>query len=198
MATPPPRPGVLIVDDDRIVAESLVAFLRAEAVEARCVHTAADAVAALTNGAGQDIGIVLADLSLPAGSPTAPADGIGLIRELHRLRPEIAIIAVTGFATVPAAVEALRSGAVDLLTKPVIDDELDLALERAGQQHTLLAENVNLRRRVGKDAGGRGVVGRDPRMRRVFERVEAVAPSRTTVLMTGESGTGKSLIARAI
>jgi two-component system response regulator AtoC len=95
-------------------------------------------------------------------------------------------------------VEALRLGAADYLTKPVMDDELAVALERALRQQALVEENHSLRMQLDDRFGIDNVVGTDPRMRKVFELVGAVAPSRTTVLMSGESGTGKSLIAHAI
>ena len=105
---------------------------------------------------------------------------------------------LTGYGTIESAVEALRLGASDYLTKPVVDSELRVSLERALRQHKLLSENRRLKQQLAGRYGLEGIVGRDHRVQRIFELIEAVAPSRTTVLMTGESGVGKSLIARAI
>jgi DNA-binding NtrC family response regulator len=105
---------------------------------------------------------------------------------------------LTGYGTIESAVEALRLGASDYLTKPVVDSELRVSLERALGQHKLLSENRRLKQQLAGRYGLEGIVGRDHRVQRIFELIEAVAPSRTTVLMTGESGVGKSLIARAI
>ena len=88
-------------------------------------------------------------------------------------------------------------GGVDYLSKPMVDDELRIAVEKGIRQQTLLAENTSLRRQLDQRWGLDNIIGSDPRMRRIYDIIEAVAPSRTTVLMTGESGTGKSLVARA-
>ncbi|MEO0632266.1 MAG: sigma-54 dependent transcriptional regulator, partial [Planctomycetota bacterium] len=108
------------------------------------------------------------------------------------------MVMLTGYGSIESAVEALRLGAADYLTKPVVETELRLAIERAVAQHELLRENASLRQQLDGKYGLDAIVGRDGRMQRVYELIEAVAPSKTTVLMSGESGTGKSLVARAI
>ncbi len=108
------------------------------------------------------------------------------------------MILLTGYGTVEAAVEAIRAGAFDFLTKPLIDEELEMAIERAFSQRTVIEENKNLKAQLDLRFGMENIVGHDHRMRNVFDMVEAVADTKTTVLITGESGTGKSLIARAM
>ncbi len=189
------RPArVLIVDDDPIVAESLAEFMRAEGHDAATAFNGVEALAAL--GTAEDEGdafrVVVCDVSLPGMS------GIELLRRIVRERPGTAVVMLTGYANVETAVEALRVGAVDYLTKPVVDEELRVALERALRQQALMAENQRLKRQLDGRYSLDGIIGGDHRMRKIFELVEAVAPTRTTVLMTGESGTGKSLIAHAI
>ncbi len=184
-----PKHSILIVDDDQIVADSLAAFFQSEGCEATAVYTPDDAIEQLKQSTYD---ILLTDLNLPK------INGIDLLRRAKSISPSTAVILLTGYAAIETAVEALRTGAVDFLTKPVVDDELRLALTRALQQHEVLKENSSLRSRIESTHSLSNIVGTDPRMRTIFETINAVAPSRTTVLMSGESGVGKSLIAGAI
>ncbi len=191
---------VLIVDDDPIVAESLAEFLQGEGYEPTTALNGAEGLQALAQaesapvpgGATRPFAVVVADVSMPG------MDGIELLRQVVKKHRGTAMIMLTGYGTIESAVEALRIGACDYLTKPVVDDELRVSLERALRQQALLSENLTLRKRLDDRYAMGSVVGTDHRMQKIFELVAAVAPSRTTVLMTGESGTGKSLIAHAI
>lgn len=194
---------ILVVDDDAIVAGSLAEFLRAEGHEPATVSDGAAALHRLAEGLSRPAGaeaageakpfaLVIADIALPGMS------GLELLRRVLAEFPGTAVMMLTAYGTIETAVQALRQGAVDYLTKPVVDAELRVALERALRQQALLAENQTLRRRLDRRAGLREVVGSDPRMHQVFEMIEAVAPTRTTVLIAGESGVGKSLVAQAI
>lgn len=188
------RTRVLIVDDDAMVAESLADFVARESMQASVAATPARAMELLAEGDEQSrpFAAVITDLSMPG------TGGLSLLRDISKKHPAAAVIVLTGYGSIETAVDALRGGAVDFLTKPVIDVELRLALERALRQHTLASENQTLRRRLDRTYSLGSIVGNDARMRRVLDLVEAVAPSKTTVLMSGESGTGKSLIAHAI
>lgn len=199
-ADPTSRAGrVLVVDDDGIVAESLAEFLTEQGYRPLTCLSGAEALATLekTNARGSEddpVGVALLDVSLPG------LGGMDVLREIIRQRYDIGVVMLTGYGTIESAVESLRIGACDYLTKPVVDRELRLSLERAWRQRTLLLENRSLRTQLDRRSG-RGletIVGADHRMRKIYELIEAVAPSRTTVLMTGESGTGKSMIAHAI
>ena len=187
------KSSILILDDDKIVADSLAAFFIQEGCDARALYTPQAALQELKSNNYQ---VLLTDLNLPSMT------GIEVLRKTKDISPTTAVIVLTGYAAIETAVEALRTGAVDFLTKPVVDDELRLALTRALRQHEVLKENSTLRSRIATIEGAPhnldNVVGSDPRMRSIFETINAVAPSRTTVLMTGESGVGKSLIAGAI
>ncbi len=180
---------ILVVDDDPIVAESLADFLTREGFETATSLNSSEARAAL---AGRAFGLVICDVSLPG------MNGGDMLREIRSKHPGTAVIMISGYGTIESAVEALRHGAVDYLTKPVVDMELRAAVQRGLQQHALMSENVNLRQQLDRKYGLDNVLGSDSRMHKIFELVEAVAPTRTTVLMSGESGTGKSLIAHAI
>jgi DNA-binding NtrC family response regulator len=185
---------ILIVDDDAVVARSLAEFLREEGHDAGTADDGAAALALLDEAerGGRAVQVLICDVSLPG------MDGLEVLRRVSMKHRATAVLMLTGYGSIQQAVEALRLGAVDYLTKPLVDAELRAALERALRQQALLSENVSLRRRLGGEAALEGVLGSDPRMLKVMEMVRAVAPGRTTVLMTGESGTGKSLVARAI
>ncbi len=191
---------VLVVDDDPIVAESLAEFLRNE----RCdVTTALDGEEALLAIAAAEKGetpssparpfeVIISDVAMPK------IDGMELLKRVVSDHPGTAMLMLTGYGTIENAVRAVRMGATDFLTKPVVDSELRIALERALRQAALQAENRELRQQLDVRFGLDSIIGADPRMLKTYDLIEAVAPTKTTVLMTGESGTGKSLIAHAI
>jgi DNA-binding NtrC family response regulator len=189
-------PKVLIVDDDPIVAETIAEFLSGTGCRTATAHGGAEALRAIADAeegaAAAPFAVVVTDLSMPG------MDGLELIRTLRDEHRGVVPVVITGYGTIESAVKAIRHGAIDYLTKPIVDDELRIAVEKAVQQHALLAENANLRRQLVQRDGLDNIVGADKRMRRIYDVVEAVAPSKTTVLMCGESGTGKTLIARAI
>ncbi len=136
--------------------------------------------------------LVLADIRL------GEEDGFELLAYCRERHPAVSVIMITGYGTVEAAVEAIRAGAFDFLTKPLIDEELLMAIERALNQRRMIEENKHLKAQLDLRFGMENIVGRDHRMRKVFDVIDAVADTRATVLITGESGTGKSLVARAI
>ncbi len=190
---------ILIVDDDPIVADSLAQFLDAEGYGVCTTYDGREALQAIEYAkdpnnveASARFNVVLTDASMPN------LDGLHLLREIRAHHPELVVIMLTAYGTVEAAVEAVKEGAFDYLTKPVVDQELLIAVQKAVRQQALVAENYSLRCQLDSRFGMENIVGADPRMLRVYELVEAVAPSKTTVLMTGESGTGKSLVAHAI
>ncbi len=195
--TPPPR--LLIVDDDPIVAESLAEFLASEGYAVSSCFNADEALAALAEAESgsaarkpRPFNAVLCDNSMPGRS------GMDLLPEILAKHPYLVVLMLTGYGTIESAVQALRLGAVDYLSKPVIDTELRMSLDRALRQQALLAENRMLRRHLEQRHGLGNIVGTDYRMQKAYELIESVAPSKATVLMTGESGTGKSMIARTI
>ncbi len=190
---------VLVVDDDPIAAESLADFLSEEGHRASFVLSAEEAIAALSEAKAGKVGDARAPISVLITDVSMPGlSGLDLLRRVSKEHPGVAVLILTGYGTIENAVEAVRLGAVDYLTKPVVDAELRLALQRALRQHALLSENLCLKARLDDRFGLDKIVGTDARMLKLYDLVEAVAPSRTTVLMTGESGVGKSLIAQAI
>jgi two-component system, NtrC family, response regulator AtoC len=180
---------ILLVDDDQIILDSLGEFLRAEGYEVVACESIAQAFRALE---AERFHLVISDVTMPASS------GLELLRYVCKNHGELVVILITGYGTIESAVEAIKQGAYDYLTKPIIDDDVRLCVQRALQQQQLVAENRRLRAQLAWRYGYDNILGGDHRMLKVFELVDAVADSRSTVLMTGESGTGKSLIARAI
>jgi DNA-binding NtrC family response regulator len=183
------RRNLLLVDDDRHVLDSMAVWLREQAfdvVEATCC---ADAMKMVEEHA---FDLVLADIRLSDG------DGFEILAHCREHHPHLAVILITGYGTVETGIEALRAGAFDLLTKPLIDEELLLAINRVLSQQEVLQENKQLRAQLDLRFGMDSVIGHDSRMQRVFDIIESIADTKATVLITGESGTGKSMIARAI
>jgi DNA-binding NtrC family response regulator len=183
------RSSLLLVDDDRHLLESMAGWLREQGHDVDAVDSFAAAIAAIDRRAYE---IVLTDIRL------GHDDGFEVLAHCRKKRPEAAVILMTGYGTVDSAVEAVRAGAFDYLTKPLIDDELTMAIERAMNQKRIVEENKNLKTQLDLRFGLENIIGRDARMRKVFDLIESVADTKATVLITGESGTGKSMIARAI
>lgn len=181
--------SLLIVDDDRQVLGSMAVWLRDQGyrVETACSFREGRD---LIERAPCDVALI--DIRLGDG------DGFDLLRFCHDRHPDTAVILITGYGTVDTAIEALRQGAFDFLTKPLIDEELEMAIERALNQREVLQENKTLKAQLDLRFGMDNIVGRDPRMLKIYDIIEAVADTRSTVLISGESGTGKSMIARAI
>ena len=185
------KPRVLVLDEDRIIRGSLGAFLRNEGCDVAEADNLVDARERLELG----FELMLVDLA------TRGIEANAFLREIRKAFPQTVVIIVTGYGTIEGAVEATKLGAFDYLTKPIVEEEIRVVVEKALRQQALLHENYALRSKLDRQTGLGGlanVVGRDHRMMKVFDVVEAAADTRATVLISGESGTGKSLIARAI
>ena len=184
------RPGhLLLVEDDRRVREAIADSLRAEGHR---VEEAGDCAEARTRLADTRFDLAVCDVCLPDG------DGFDLLARAAEHHPDTAVVLLTGYGTIESAVEAIRGGAADYLTKPLIHEELHLAVRRTLAHRRTARENTRLRGQLQQRFGLGAVVGRDYRMRQMYELIESVADTRTTVLVLGESGTGKTVTARAI
>ena len=181
--------SVLIVDDDKIILDSLCEFLSHEGFQAKGSKTLNSAVAELQK---QNYSLVITDINLPDG------DGFMLLDTVRNEHPQTVVIVITGYGSIDGAVKAIKRGAYDYLTKPIIDDELRLAVERAIKQQSLMSENESLRLQLEQKYSFENIISHDYKMAKIFDLIEAVADSTTTILMTGPSGTGKSILARAI
>ena len=156
------------------------------------VDTARDCQSAVSQIETKPYDLVICDVRLGA------EDGFEVLAHCRENNPGTTVILVTGYGTVETGVEAIRAGAFDLLTKPLLDQELEMSIDRALSQREVLKENKQLKAQLDKQFGLDNIIGHDPRMQRVFDMIDSVADTKATVLVTGESGTGKSLIARAI
>jgi len=183
------RGRVLVVDDEANARTALAELLREENYD---VETAADAFKALGKLDAFSPHVVLTDLKMPG------MDGIELMRKLAASEHECTVVVMTAFGAVETAVEAMRAGAADYLTKPLNFDELLIIVERALEQYFLLEETGQLRARLHERDRITNIVGSSDVMHDVFRMVEQVAPTRASVLITGESGTGKELVAAAL
>ncbi len=180
---------ILVVDDDRIILDSLCEYLSLEGYGTVAAESFNEAVQKLQT---QMFSLVITDVNMPDG------DGLELLSIIRRNHPQIVAIVITGYGTIESAVEAIKMGAYDYLTKPIVDDDLLLAVERAAKQHSLISENQDLRSQLEKKFSLEKVISHDYKMARIFDLFEAVADTKTTILMTGPSGTGKSMLARAL
>jgi DNA-binding NtrC family response regulator len=184
------RAKILIVDDDPLVADSLAVFLAGRGYETSVETDPRRALKRLRDT--PDIDLLLSDVNMPG------MDGFDLLRQVRALDPSPVVVMLTGYGTIESAVKAMREGAEDYVTKPVIDEEMVLTIERALKRRGLAEENERLKRQLQRALDLDGLVGADHRMRKIYETLATVAATRATVLITGESGTGKSLVARAI
>ncbi len=181
--------SLLVVDDDRHIQSAMADYLRGLGHR---TETASTCTEALTRMEEFPFEVVICDVNLP------DTDGFHLLQWTREHAPETSVILLTGFGTIESAVEAIRMGAFDYLTKPVIDEELRFSIERAIGQRQIVEENRKLRAQLSQRFGLSSVIGKDYKMLRMFELMESVADTRTTVLILGESGTGKTMTARAL
>lgn len=181
---------LLLVDDDQWLSESLAGWLQEQEFSVRAVRNIAAAKAALQDGAF-DVGLV--DVCLDPGE-----DGFDLLKWCRKHAPDLPLCMMTGYGGPDAAIEAVSLGAFDLLTKPIIDQELLSSLNRAISQRSIASENKRLKDELDKKTGLENILSHDPRMLRIFDVIDSVADTKATILITGENGTGKSMIARAI
>src|ERR1700742_4695191 len=183
------KPMLLIVDDEKTTREGLRAALE----DRYDVYLAEDAKAAMSLLEQEHFDVLLTDFRLPN------EDGMKLISRAKSLpKPPICIL-MTAYGSEEVAVEAMKRGADDYIAKGRLQiDELEMRIARALRQQKLEVENVSLRQQLDSKFGLENIVGESPAMKEIFEVVQQVAPTRATVLITGESGTGKALIAKAV
>ncbi len=182
------KPTLLIVDDERNTREGLSRALRRRYK----VLLADSAMTALEQMDREPVDAVLTDLRMPG------MDGLTLVRRILARDPQPVCILLTAYGSVETAVEAMKNGATDFLTKPVNLDQLEVVLKRALETRRLAQSNRQLQQQLDARYGLENIVGQSEAMQQVFETLKQVAPSRATVLVQGESGTGKELVAQAL
>lgn len=184
-----PANSILIVDDETSVRESLEKVLSKAGYATWTANSGHEALALLAH---HQVDIVLSDLKMPDG------DGVELLKSIKKDYPDIEVILLTGYGTIETAVDAMREGAYDFISKPPKKAIILSAVERAIERQNLAQENKYLRTQLSKGVTLEELVGASPAFTKVLEIIERVAPLISTVLITGESGTGKELVARAI
>ncbi len=181
--------GILIVDDEKVVRESLFNWFRDEGY---LVDIAAEGMEALRKLHEKSFDIVILDIKMPG------MDGMELQKRLREIDQNIVIIIMTAYASVDTAVQALKAGAFDYVTKPIDPDDLSHLIRNAIEKRQLVRENLRLKEEIQTLAAMDQIVGESAAMQKVFKLVQTVADTDTTVMIRGESGTGKELVARAI
>jgi two-component system NtrC family response regulator len=184
-----PPPALLVVDDDPMVRDQLERLYGYSGYAVTCVRSAEEGVTRLGEG---DIDLVISDVKLPGG------DGIGLTSYIHEHFPDVPVIVITGFSDIQTAVDVLKMGAVDFLIKP-FDLTVVQELTRAALEKTRVFREIrHLRRRLQDRSVFGGMLSATPEMHRVFEIIRMAAPTNMTILVQGETGTGKELVASAV
>jgi len=180
---------VLVVDDDRGSREAVAKALRRTGYEVIAIDKGREAIELLTE---DGINAMVVDLKMP------DVDGMEILKAARERDSEIVAIMITGYGSVETAVEAMKIGAYDYLNKPINIDELRALLEKGLEKQRLALENEELRKRLDKKYGFENLIGNTEDMHRIYHKITQIAPTRATILIQGESGTGKDLIARAI
>lgn len=182
---------ILIVDDEPLVRQSLGELLT---LAGYAVSTASDCKEALDLLKVYNTDVVISDIKMPQ------MDGIQLIREVRAINSDTPVILMTGYGSIENAVEAMKEGAYDYITKPIVDSEIKIIIERLIKQRQIQEENIKLKEQLSASYRERfyNIVGKDEKMQKIYNLIESIATTRATVIIHGESGTGKRLIAEAI
>jgi len=180
---------ILIVDDEESFRNVLTVILRKEGYE---VEGAANGEDGLNKISGAAFDHILCDIRMPQ------MDGLEFLQESKKTGVEAPIIMMSAFGTIDTAIEAMKSGAYDYISKPFKPDEIILTLKKAEERERLRKENELLRKEVKREYSFENIVSKNDKMNKIFEIIKKVAPYKSTILITGESGTGKELVARAI
>ena len=181
--------SILIVDDEESVRDSLYNWFIEDGYRVECAENAKRALSMLES---DSFDIILADIKMPG------MDGLEMLKRIKLLKSDSIVIIITAFATVDTAVQALKDGAYDYITKPFDPDDLSHLIRNALKQISLTEENENLKKKVVSLENVEDLIGNSEAMKKVLKDIESVAQSNSSVVITGESGTGKELVARAI
>lgn len=180
---------ILLADDEVTFRETFTKLLQEEEMAVTAVANGTDAINAIMK---QPYAVAILDIQMPG------ADGIKVLREIMKVRPETRVIMITAYGTVEMAVEAIKLGACDYVMKPVVLEDILIKIQQHLRYLELQEENKQLKRELDGRFDIGQIVGQSPVMQQVFEMIRKIAPTKSNVLITGESGTGKELVARAI
>ncbi len=180
---------ILVVDDEQIIRESLSFILKKEGYN---VEEAANGKDALAKHETNPFDIIITDIEMPE------MKGVDLLKQIRQRTPQTLVVIITAFGSVETAVQALREGAADYILKPINFDDLLYRVKKLCDYHTLVIENSLLRQELQRTYDFDQIIGQSTPMKKIFEVIKRVAHSEGTVLITGKSGTGKEIVARAI
>ena len=183
------RTKILVVDDEAIIRESLHDWLSDAGYQ---VFTAENGPQALEILEKERLGIVIADLVMPE------MDGIELMKKAKEILPNLGVIIITAYGSIPTATAAMREGAYDYIEKPFCPERVELLIEKMLEHQGLIEENLSLQEKLEERYRFDNIIAKSPKMQRVIELIKTVAKSNATVLITGDTGTGKELVARAV
>ena len=183
------RAKILVVDDEAAIRESLCDWLSDVGYE---VLTAENGPQALEIIEREKLGIVITDLVMPG------MDGIELMKTAKNILPNIEVIIITAYGSIPTAISAMREGAYDYIEKPFCPERAELLIEKLVERQKLVEENLSLHQKLEEHYRFENIITKSPKMQQVIEVIKIVAKSNATVLIIGDSGTGKELVARAI
>lgn len=183
------RTKVLVVDDESIVRESLRDWLSSAGYKVEIAESGEKALLIIEK---KKIKIMLADLVMPG------IDGIELMKKAREIVPSISTVIITAHGTIQTAITAIREGAYDYIEKPFCPEKVEHLIENLAEHHNLIEENIALRRKIKDRFHFEGIIAKSPKMFKIIELIKTVAPTSATVLITGETGTGKEVAARAI
>lgn len=183
------KPKLLLVDDDKNALDGLVKILAHDGYHVSGVLSGYEALNLLSK---KNFDIIITDMKLPG------MGGLSLIHEIRKKEESVAIVVITAYSSVKTAVEAIKCGADDYLTKPINVEELKLVLEKLWERQQLIAQNRILKERLRDKYKSSELVGSTPQMQQIFHMIADVAPSTASILILGETGTGKELVANAI
>ena len=180
---------ILIVDDESIVRESLSDWLDGAGYDVEVAGSGEEALPIIQQKKPK---VMVADLVMPG------MNGIELMNEAKKIIPTLSTVIITAHATIQSAITAIREGAFDYIEKPFCPEKVELLIEKLVEHQDLIEENIKLRRKIEDRFHFEGIIAKSPKMLKIFELIRIVAPTNATVLITGETGTGKEVVARAV
>ena len=183
------KPRILLVDDDKNTADGLKKILLQDGYDTGCTYTGNEALDLIE---AEHFDIVITDMKLPDIS------GFSIIEKVKKENIDIAVVMITAFSSIQTAIDAMKKGADDYLTKPVNIEELELILKKIWERRLLILQNKELKQKLNDKYNFSGIIGNTPEIQLIFKTITEIAPTAATVLIYGDTGTGKELIANAI